>query len=172
MNEKLLQPLKLDIGRFKREFSRLSKMTTYQRAMDRAIDAKADKWLDYVPPTRDQLFDTIDHRDYMTIVVPFGGQLSHARSTYKGASWYGQKTLLARPTHTLAILHAMGMLVLESDFVVIRQEPNKQMRWCVICHKEHEVADFVSHKRYLNGLSFACKKALDEGKKGKWRYAA
>jgi hypothetical protein len=167
-----LQPLKIDVGRFKREFSRLSKMTTFQRAMDKAIDAKADAWLSYMPLSKDQLFDTIDHRDYMTIVIPFGGQLHHARSTYKGASWYGQKTLLARPTHTLAILHAMGALVLETDFVVVRQEPSRQLRFCVSCKKHHEVADFVSSKRYLNGLSFACKKALDEGRRGTWRHAA
>jgi hypothetical protein len=147
-------------------------MTTFQRAMDKAIDAKADAWLSYMPLSKDQLFDTIDHRDYMTIVIPFGGQLHHARSTYKGASWYGQKTLLARPTHTLAILHAMGALVLETDFVVVRQEPSRQLRFCVSCKKHHEVADFVSSKRYLNGLSFACKKALDEGRRGTWRHAA
>lgn len=172
LNDKILQPIKFNYEKFKREYKRLEGMTTFQRAMDKAVDAKADAWMSYTPLSKDQLFDTIDHRDYMTIVVPFGGQLCHARSTYKGASWYGQKTLLARPTHTLAILHALGMLVLETDFVVIRQEPNKQMRFCVSCKKHHEVADFVSSKRYLNGLSFACRKALDEGKRGTWRHAA
>lgn len=173
MEQKALQPIRLNIERFKKEYKRLASMTTFQRAMDKAVDAKADKWLDYVPLSKDQLFDTIDNRDYMTIVVPFGGQLCHARSTYKGASWYGQKTLLARPTHTLAILHAMGMLVLESDFVVIRQEPNKQMRWCIICRSSHEVHEFKYQPgRYLNGLSFACKKALNEGKRGTWKHAA
>lgn len=163
----------MNIGRFKKEYKRLASMTTFARAMDKAIDAKADAWMYYTPLGRDQLFDTIDHRDYMTIVIPFGGQLCHARSTYKGASWYGQKTLLARPTHTLAILHGMGLLVLESDFIVVRQESDKQMRWCIICRSSHEVHEFkYQPQRYLGGLSFACKKALDEGKRGTWRYAA
>ncbi len=173
MEQKVLQPIRLNIAKCKREYKRLEGMTTFQRAMDKAIDAKADKWLDYVPLSKDQLFDTIDHRDYMTIVIPFGGQLSHARSTYKGASWYGQKTLLARPTHTMAILHALGALVLDSDFVVVRQEPNKQWRYCILCKKHHDVADFkYQPQRYLSGLSYACKKALDEGRRGTWRHAA
>lgn len=172
MEQKVLQPIRLNIEKFKREYKRLESMTTFQRAMDRAVETKANSWMDYTPLSQDQLFDTIDHRDYITIVIPFGGQLCHARSTYKGASWYGQKTLLARPTHTMAILHALGALVLESDFVVVRQEPNKQVRWCVICKDHHEIISFVTSKRYLSGLSFACKKALDEGRRGTWRHAA
>lgn len=172
MEQKAIQPLRLNVERFKKEYNRLSKMTTFARAMDRAVDAKADAWLSYYPLSRDQLFDTIDHRDYMTIVIPFGGQLCHARSTYKGASWYGQRTLLARPTHSMAILHALGALVLDSDFVVVRQEPNKQLRFCVSCKKHHEVTDFVRHDKYLNGLSYACKSSLQDSKRGVWRKAA
>lgn len=172
MEQKALQPLTINVARFKKEYKRLSGMTTFARAMDRAIDRKADKWLSYTPLSKDQLFDTIDSRDHMTIIVPFGGQLHHARSTYRGASWYGQKTVLLRPTHTLAILHAMGMMVLESDFVVIRQESGKQMRWCVVCRKEHALTDFVAHKRYLNGFSFACRRSLADKGRLNWRKAS
>lgn len=170
--ERTIKPLALDITRFKREFKRLSKMSVFQRAMDHAIDIKADRWLSYTPLSKEQLFDTVDHRDFMTIIVPFGGRLSHARSTYRGASWYGQKTVLSRPTHTLGILHALGMFVLDSDFVVIRQEPNRQTRYCVICKAHHEVTDFIRNKRYLNELSFACKRSLEDGKRGIWRKVA
>lgn len=172
MEQKVLQPITLNYQKFKREYKRLEAMTTFARAMDKAIDAKADKWLSHYPLSRDQLFDTIDHRDYMTIVVPFGGKLCHARSTYRGASFYGQRTLLARPTHTLAILHAMGMFVLDSDFVVVRQEPNKQLRWCVICKTTHNVTEFAQNKRYLNGLAFACKRAQAEKAAFVWRRVA
>ncbi len=170
---KVIEPLQLNIGRFKREFSRLSKMTTFERAMDKAIDIKADRWLDYRPLSREQLFDSPQNINAKTtIVVPFGGQLSHARSTYRGTSFYGQKTILARPTETLALLHALGMYIIETDFVVVRQEPGREERFCIICKTSHAVADFVVSKRYLNNLSFACKRALAEGKREIWRYAA
>ncbi len=171
MEQKVLQPIRLNIAKFKREYKRLEGMTTFQRAIDKAIDAKADKWLDYVPLTKEQLFD--DEFKNITIVSTFAnGELSSSRSTRRGAGWYTQYTVLSRPTEVRAILHASGFMVLESDFVVVRQEPNRQMRWCILCHREHEVVNFVSHKRYLNGLSYACKRSLDEGKRGAWRKAA
>lgn len=173
MEEKILQPLKMDVGRFKREFSRLSKMTTYQRAMDKAVDAKADKWLDYVPLTQAELFDDVVEGVHITLVaMAVDGNLAHTRSTHRGARFHKQQTVIHRPTEMKAILHAQGLLVIESDFVVIRQEPSKEMRWCIVCRKNHEVTDFVPHKRYLNGLSYACKRSLADGKRGAWRKAA
>lgn len=169
---KTIAPVRLDISRFKREFSRLSKMTTYQRAMDKAIDIKADKWLSYVPLTKEQLFD-IPHLDRpMTIIKPYGdGKLAPARSTYNG-DVRAQRSIVGRPTEAAAILHAQGYYVIDSDFVVIRQEPNKQVRWCIICRTHHDIADFKQNKRYLNNLSFACKRSLEDGKRGIWRKAA
>lgn len=172
MLEKKIAPLKLNYSKFRAEYCRLAKMTTFQRAMDKAVDIKADKWLAYTPLSQDQLFDTVDRRDFITIIVPFGGRLSHARSTYRGTSWYAQKTVLSRPTHTLAVLHALGMFVLDSDFIVIRQEPNREMRWCVICRAHHEVTDFAQNKRYLNGLAYACKRAQAEKASYVWRKVA
>lgn len=172
MEQKIVKPITLNYEKFKREYKRLEGMSSFQRAMDVAIDKKADAWLSYTPLSKDQLFDTADRRDIMTIVVPFGGRLCHARSTYRGAPWYGQRTVLSRPTHTLAILHALGMFVLDSDFVVIRQEPNKQLRWCVICKTTHNVTEFAQNKRYLNGLAFACKRAQAEKSSYVWRRVA
>jgi hypothetical protein len=58
LDNKVIQPLRLNVDRFKREYKRLSAMTTFQRAMDVAIDKKADKWMAYTPLTKAQLFDT------------------------------------------------------------------------------------------------------------------
>lgn len=148
-------------------------MSTYQRAMDRAIDSKADKWLSYKPLSKEQLFDTVDESVTITIVcMSAGGTLSHARSTRGGATWHNQLTLIARPTEIRAILHAQGLLTLDSDFIVVRQEPNKELRWCIICKTHHEVSNFAPNRRYLNGLSFACKTSLKEFKQGVWRKVA
>lgn len=172
MNDKILQPLSLDVGRFKREFNRLSKMTTYQRCMDKAIDIRADKWMSYVPLTKAELFD--DEMKNITVVSTFAnGELSSSRSTHRGAGWHTQYTVLARPTEVKAILHAQGLLVLESDFVVIRQEPAREIRWCIKCKTHHAISDFkYQPHRYLNGFSFACRRALEDGKRGTWKYAA
>lgn len=171
--DKCIKPLALNLSRFKKEYARLSAMTTYQRANDKAIDIKADKWLSYIPLSREQLFDTIDASCSITIISCItDGKLSHARSTRHSATWYEQRTILARPTEMLATLHAQGFYVLDSDFVVIRQEPNKEMRWCVICRCQHEVTDFKQNKRYLNGLSYACKRSLEDVKRGVWRKVA
>lgn len=169
----VIKPIQLDIRRFKKEYARLAAMTTYARAMDKAVDSKADKWLSYTPLSKEQLFDTVDASCSVTIIsCVSGGNLSHARSTYHSATWYEQRTILARPTEMLAVLHAQGFLILDSDFVVVRQEPNKETRWCIICKAHHEVSDFKPHKRYLNGLSFACKKSLEDVKRGVWRKVA
>jgi hypothetical protein len=171
--DKPIHAIKLDINRFKREFKRLHAMTTFQRANDKAIDIKADKWLSYKPLTRAQLFDTVDASCSVTIVscLP-GGDLSQARSTYHGATWYEQRTILKRPTEMLAVLHAQGFLILDTDFIVVRQEPNKELRYCYICGTHHEVTDFIKNKRYLNEYSYACKRSLADGKRGIWRKAA
>lgn len=172
MEQKVLQPLKLDMGRFKREYKRLASMSSYQRAMDKAVDAKADKWLSYTPLSREQLFDTVDENMHITIVaLTAGGEFTSGRSTHRGAAWLKQYTIIKRPTEMKAVLHAQGLLVLESDFVVLRQEPNKEIRYCIVCKRHHEVADFVSHKRYLNGLSYACKRSLADTQRGIWRKA-
>jgi hypothetical protein len=172
VEEKILQPIRLNVDKFKREYKRLAVMTTYQRALDVAIDKKADKWLDYVPLSKAQLFD--DEMKNITVVSTFAnGELSSTRSTHRGGGFHTQYTVLARPTEMKAILHAQGLLVLESDFVVVRLEPVREIRWCIKCKTHHAISDFkYQPKRYLNGFSFACRRALDDGKKGTWKYAA
>lgn len=170
---KVIKPLALNIARFKKEYVRLSKMSIYQRAVDKAIEIKADKWLSYTPLSKEQLFDTVDASCSVTIISCVAdGKLSHARSTRHSATWYEQRTILARPTEMLATLHAQGFYVLDSDFVVIRQEPNREMRYCILCKKQHEVSNFIRNKRYLNDYSFACRASLEDAKRGVWRKVA
>lgn len=171
MNEKLLKPLKLDIGRFKREYKRLASMTTFQRALDVAIDKKADKWLDYVPMSKAQLFDTPYLDKPITVLRPMAnGSLAPARSTFRGAM-QEQISILHRPTEAIAILHALGFYVLPSDFAVIRIESIEEMRYCILCKKTHNVSEFAPNKHFPNGLSFACKRSLGENNGGFWRRA-
>lgn len=174
MEQKVLQPIRLNIEKFKREYKRLSSMTVYQRAMDKAIDVKADKWMSYTPLTKAELFDDVDENTNITIVsMGIDGQYSSSRSTRRGATWHKQYTVIKRPTEVKAVLHAQGLLVLESDFVVVRQEPAREIRYCIKCKTHHEISDFkYQPHRYLNGFSFACRRALDEGKRGTWKYAA
>lgn len=172
MEQKVLQPITLNYQKFKREYKRLEAMTTFARAMDKAIDSKADKWLSYHPLSREQLFDTCDENMHITIVaLTAGGEFTSGRSTHRGATWLKQFNIIKRPTEMKAVLHAQGLLVLESDFVVVRQEPSREIRYCIVCKRHHEVADFVSHKRYLNGLSYACKRSLADTQRGIWRKA-
>ncbi len=174
MEAKALQPIRLNYQKFRKEFCRLSQMTTFQRAMDKAVDAKADAWLSYTPMSREQLFDTVDENVNITIVsMTIDGQYSSSRSTHRGAMWHKQYTVIKRPTEVKAVLHAQGLLVLESDFVVVRQEPAREIRWCIKCKTHHEITDFkYQPHRYLNGFSFACRRTLDEGKRGTWKFAA
>jgi hypothetical protein len=171
LNEKILQPLKMDIGRFKREFNRLSKMTTFQRALDVAIDKKADRWLDYVPLSKAQLFDTPYLDKPITVLRPMAnGSLAPARSTFRGAM-QEQISILHRPTEAIAILHAMGFFVLPSDLAVIRVEPIADMRYCILCKKHHLITEFAQNKHFPNGIHFACKRSLGENNGGFWRRA-
>lgn len=167
------------ITRLQKEFARLNSLTTFQRVNERAADTKADKWLAYKPLTLDQLYDEPDERDMVTLVVrrPNGdigsiGRSSfalHADDTYS----YGiHLRIVQRPTEIRAILHALGILTLDSDFVVIRQEGDKQMRYCILCESHHETIFFVESKRYLNGLSYACQRSLRERKVGLRRMAS
>ncbi len=171
MNEKILKPITINVNRFKREFNRLSKMSSFERAMDKAIDAKADKWLDYVPLSKAQLFDTPHLDTPITVLRPMtNGSLSPARSTFRGAM-QEQLTILHRSTEVLAILHAMGFYVLPTDFAVLRLDREEDMRWCIICRKQHNVTEFAQNKHFPNGLHFACKRSLADGGRGIWRKA-
>ena len=173
MEQKILQPIRLNVAKFKREYKRLEGMTTFQRAMDKAVDAKADAWLSYTPLSKAQLFDD-ENPESITLVSTFAnGELSSSRSTHRGGGWHTLYTVIKRPTEVRAIFHAMGFLMLGSDFVVVRQEAEREIRWCIKCKTHHAIDDFkYQPKRYLNGFSFACRRALDDGKRGTWKYAA
>lgn len=155
------------------EYKRLCKLSLYQRINERAADRRADAWRAYQPLSPEQLFDTLDESEYMTVVMRrSNGELaSFVRSSNGGAGNLKHYYTVRRPTEMRATLHAQGLLVLDSDFVVIRQDSDKQMRWCIFCREHHEVHNFIHSKHYLNELSFACKQSLKEARQGIWRYS-
>jgi hypothetical protein len=168
----------VSIQRLKHEYSRLSRLTTFERINERAADCKADRWLQYIPFTPFQLTDydaaADDERNDSTVTL-----LAHTadpnpilRSTQRSARPYKQFRIIKRPTEVRAIMHAQGVFVLDEDFEVIHIESIEPLRWCILCKSRHSIDSFVRHKRYLNGLSYACKKSLQEGFRGwRWRLA-
>jgi hypothetical protein len=168
VNNKVIQPLHLNVERFKREYKRLSTMTTFTRAMDKAIDIKADKWMAYTPLSKAQLFDTPHLEKPIAILRPMAsGNIAPARSSYR-AGMLENISVFKRPTEALAILSALGFFVLPSDFEVWRQENSDEMRWCILCKRTHKVSEFAANKHFPNGLSFACKRSLGGNNGGFW----
>jgi hypothetical protein len=161
------------IQRLKAEYARLSRMTVYQRINERAADIKADKWLAYTPLSKRKLYDTQSENEYFTVIgTTAAGELAHMRSSAGGFGLYKHFALLKRPTEIRAVLHARGLLTLDSDFAVIRKEPGACWRYCIVCGTQHRLRDFVQSKRYLNHYSYACKKALEAVRNTPWKISA
>lgn len=160
----------------KTEYARLCAMTSFQRANERAERSKAAAWRAYEPLSKKQLVDSLDERDFVTLVMPrpngeiaSAGRSSRILHADDGEYNYIHLRLVRRPTELLAVLHALGFLTLDSDFVVVRQEPFRELRYCIYHKTHHIVTDFVPSRKYLNGLSFACRKSLADAKQGIWQ---
>lgn len=134
----------------------------------RADAIKAAKWAAYQPMTRRQLRDTFDD-EYVTLaVITDRAEEAPARSTQQGV-WASHFVVLKRPTEIRAIKHLMGKLTYDTDYLVQRREP-PELRWCIFCQERHQPSAFIRHKRYLNNLSFACKKSILAAKGRNWHY--
>lgn len=165
--------------KLKAEYARLCSLTSFQRANERAAKTKAAAWKAYRPFTPNQLYDTLEGPDMVTLVCTrYDGELTLAgrkrRMLHADSVEQFDKHLLTirRPTEMRAVAHALGFLTLESDFVVVRQEPFQELRWCIYHKTHHIVTDFVPSKRYLNGLSYACRKAKHESNLLFWSRAS
>jgi hypothetical protein len=172
------------ITRLQREFARVCNLTTYQRANERAAAAKADKWLAYQPLSHAQLYDSLEDADYSTFAVrrpyvnAWGSYPENGRSSrvlhhddIHTVEMSVHVRIVRRPTEMMALAHGLGFMNLDSDFVVIRQEPGRELRWCIYCQKEHETHEFIQSKRYLNNLSYACRGSKRERSTYVWRLA-
>lgn len=165
----LIQPLTLDVSAFKRRYNSLVNLTSFERANKLGLERKRAKWAAYRPLDKDQLYDSLDPI-MTTILSPFSNG-SSKRST-KGGVMYAQATVVYRPTEHLAIAHALGLIKFASDDPVIRQDPNKIVRWCIACGTFKSLTDFAHDKHNISGLSFACKRCQEDNKRRVYRRAA
>lgn len=150
------------------ETKRLMKLTAYQRSNERAADRKADAWLHYTPLQPAQLAD--GDSEYITIVsADIAGDATATRSTLEGeGDYHPQFKIIQRPTERLA-LH--GSHLNEDNDPTICRSSRRQERWCIYCKDRHPEHDFLQSKRYLNGLSYACKRQLNLLRRKPWHFA-
>ncbi len=165
----LIQPLTLDVGAFKRRYNSLVNLTSYERANKLGLERKRLAWAAYRPLAREQLYDSLDPI-MTTILSPFANG-SSKRSTKNGVL-YGQATVVHRPTEHLAIAHALGLIKFESDDPVVRQDPNKIVRYCITCKTFKPLTDFTHDKHNISGLSFACSRCRKDSDRLIWKKAA
>lgn len=169
MNSKPIQPLKLNYQKFRAEFCRLSKMTTYARAMDRATDIKAAKWMDYTPLSKMQLLDDLQPA-IVTVRIPINAGNGVKRSTYRGAV-YAQATLVWRPTEDMAVARALGFPILDIDMLFERHIPIREVRYCVCCKRTRDLNMFSRDKHNPGGYAFWCKECRLDHDRRIWRIA-
>lgn len=160
----------------------------YQTINQRAEAIKADRWQHYTPLTRFQLTDYDAQADEdngdITLIALTADGFPPVRSTRRSATRYKQFRVIKRPTEALAVKRA---LTCPDESPVIRVEPEKT-RWCILCKDRHPVDSFITfpqadrnrqsiseynrNKRYLHGLSYACRDKLLAGWHGRrWRIA-
>lgn len=168
--ERVIKPLALNVSKFKKEFARLSAMTTYARAMDRAVEIKANKWMDYKPLSKMQLLDDLQPA-IVTIRVPIHAGNAAKRSTYRGAI-YAQATVFWRPTEDMAIARALGFPILDIDMLFDRYIPVHDVRYCFNCKRTKDVSQFAYDGRFPGELAFWCKNCRLDHERGVWRKAA
>lgn len=156
------------------ETKRQLRQTTYQRAMERAADIRADRWLAYTPLTAEQLSDKdvdTEAADRITVAT-FGIQgHTYSFSTSRSQARYRHYRVIQRPTEALAIRHALNNPVLDCDFEPLPVLSIQPQRWCIVCKCSHPVKDFVRHHKYLHGISYVCKSRIKVKRYGAWQMA-
>lgn len=169
LKREIIQPLTLDITRFKQRYKQLTGLTHYERANWIATEHKRAKWAAYRPLAKEQLYDSLDEIT-TTILSPYANY-SSKRST-KGGVLYAQATVVHRPTELLAIAHALALYKFPSEDIVIRQDPGKVVWYCIHCRTFKPLTEFAPEKHNVHGLSFACKRCEQDINRGVWRKAA
>lgn len=167
--------MSFDYATFRAEFVRKRYDTSYNRqhssyvASNRAADQhKAQAWKSYTPLKPAQLMDDFVSED--TILIPVCHANDSSRRSTVGGYLFAQMTM-RRATEVLAILHAMGFAVLESDVEVVRQDPQRAVWNCVKCQHKKSQADFAKDKRFPAGLAFYCKHCREDKVRRVWRTA-
>lgn len=165
----LIQPLTIDVSAFKKRYNSLVGLSTYERANKLALEHKWAAWAAYRPLERAQLYDSLD--PIMTTILSPYANGSSKRSTSRGIL-YAQSTVVQRPTEHLAIAHALGLYTFASDDPVVRQDPNKQVWWCISCKTFKPLPDFAKDKDNVHGLAFACKACQRDNERRIYKRAA
>lgn len=165
-----LKPLQLDIGCFKAEFKRRAAMTSYQRAMDTAIDKKADAWLSYTPLSKMQLMDDLQP-SLVTVRTPINAGNGVKRSTFQGIE-FAQATIVWRPTELMATARALGYPVLDEDMLFERFIPERNQRYCFRCKRTKDVSQFAVDLRFPGERAFWCTNCRIDNDKLVWRIAS
>ncbi len=154
---------------------RANVVSIFQTINQRAEAIKADRWAHYIPLTPFQLTDydaAADDEECITVLAMSVDPSRSARSTQRSPRAYKHFKILKRPTEVRAIKHANGALDGNEDFRVDRIEIAEPLRWCILCKCRHPVETFIFHKRYLHGVSYACRDKLLAGFHGRrWRIA-
>lgn len=161
----------------------------YQTINQRADAIKAHKWQCYTPLSSFQLSDydaqVDDDNEDITIIAMTANHNPDKRSTRRSAVRYKQFKVIKRPTELLAIRYINCPA---DEAPVIRIDP-VETRWCVICADRHPIDAFIAfpepdrrrqsvteyhrNKRYVHGLSYACRDKLLAGWHGRrWRISA
>lgn len=166
----VIESLTIDVSAFKKRFNKLSSMSSYERANTLALERKRAAWAAYRPLAREQLYDNIDDGVVLTIVTPLASR-APKRSTRNGAL-HAQTTVIHRPTEILAILHSLGLFLFSEEDVVVRQDPNKILHWCVACQTFKSPDSFPVVKYSIDGLAFACKTCRNKEDRYVWKRGA
>jgi len=164
-----IQCLTLDVKAFKKRYSSLASLSTYELANKLAVENKRAKWAAYRPLAREQLYDSLDPI-MATILSPYTN--GTAKRSTKGGVLYAQASVVHRPTEHMAIAHALGLLVFASDDPVIRQDPNRVVWYCVECNTFKPLTEFARDKHNVHGLAFACNRCRKENERKVFKRAA
>lgn len=168
---KLIQPLVLDVKAFKQRYKKLIGLSSFERANLKGLEAKRRAWAAYRPLANEQLHDGGLEIARITLLNPYASR-APKRSTHSGANWYEQSTVIHRPTEILALLHALGVYKFDHEDIVIRQDPNRIVWYCVECKSFKPLAEFMSDKSNPHGLAFACNRCRRDNERKVFKRAA
>lgn len=138
--------------------------------MEKAIETKSAKWMDYKPLSKMQLLDDLQP-SIVTVRIPINAGNNVKRSTYRGAV-YAQATLIWRPTEDMAIARALGFPILDCDMLFDRYIPAHEVRYCFCCKRAKDISQFARDDRFPGEYAFWCKNCRIDHERRIWRVAA
>lgn len=153
------------------------KLTRFGLALATAEAKKKQAWADYQPLTRAQLWDDLKGNTVLdmpneatvTIKTLTPPENASTRSTLGSPRPVAVLTTVKRPTEAMAIRHAQGFYVLDTDMVFERQAPELAQWYCVQCKHFKPLPNFARDNRYPAGIAFWCNECRHDYERGVWR---